>query len=155
MIMLSLRTPLVRECLRGMNHWFTSLSHNHNCFPSSHLPLMFVGMEHIMLSNYTLADEALNAAYSMCSDDPLLLNERGVMAFNHGEYVVSDTKSNVIGIYISFVQFRTSGGSLPRISRTRAGYSELSKAMGHDICKFRNILPQTWARRVFSEYRGI
>ena len=48
---------------------------------------MFVGMEHIMLSNYPLADEALNAADSMCDGDPLLMNERGVMAFNHGECV--------------------------------------------------------------------
>lgn len=47
---------------------------------------MFVGMEHIMLSNHALADEALNAAYSMCNGDPLLVNERGVMAYNHGEY---------------------------------------------------------------------
>jgi anaphase-promoting complex subunit 6 len=52
---------------------------------SSHLPLMFVGMENIMLSNHVLADEALNAAHSMCDGDPLLVNERGVMAFNHGE----------------------------------------------------------------------
>jgi len=51
----------------------------------SHLPLMFVGMEHILLSNYHLADEALDAAYSMCDGDPLLINERAVMAFNHGE----------------------------------------------------------------------
>jgi anaphase-promoting complex subunit 6 len=48
---------------------------------------MFVGMEHIMLSNHTLADEALNAANSMCDGDPLLMNERGVMAFNRGECV--------------------------------------------------------------------
>jgi anaphase-promoting complex subunit 6 len=46
---------------------------------------MFVGMENIMLSNHELADEALNAANSMCDGDPLLVNERGVMAFNHGE----------------------------------------------------------------------
>ena len=44
-------------------------------------------MEHILLSNYKLADEALDAAYSMCDGDPLLINERAVMAFNHGEYV--------------------------------------------------------------------
>jgi anaphase-promoting complex subunit 6 len=49
---------------------------------------MFVGMEHITLSNHELADEALNAAYSMCSTDPLLINERGVMAFLHGECVM-------------------------------------------------------------------
>ena len=28
----------------------------------SHIPLMFLGMEHIILSNFDLADEALNAA---------------------------------------------------------------------------------------------
>lgn len=50
---------------------------------------MFVGMENIMLSNHSLADEALNAANSMCDGDPLLVNELGVMAFNHGLYVAS------------------------------------------------------------------
>ena len=54
---------------------------------SSHLPLMFGGMEHIMLSNHPLADEALNAANAMCDGDPLLLNERGLMAYNRGEWV--------------------------------------------------------------------
>lgn len=49
---------------------------------------MFVGMEHITLSNRTLADEALNAAYRMCKADPLLVNERAVMAFNHGKWVL-------------------------------------------------------------------
>ncbi len=55
----------------------------------SHLPLMFVGIEHIVLSNQMLADEALYAANSMCDGDPLLKNERGVMAYNHGEYVAN------------------------------------------------------------------
>jgi anaphase-promoting complex subunit 6 len=45
---------------------------------------MFIGMEHIVLSNYAQADESLNAANAMCDGDPLLINERGVMAFNHG-----------------------------------------------------------------------
>ena len=48
---------------------------------------MFVGMEHIMLSNNAMADEALNASNHICNGDPLLVNERGVMAFNHGEFV--------------------------------------------------------------------
>ena len=45
---------------------------------------MFIGMEHIVLSNYAQADESFNAANAMCDGDPLLINERGVMAFNHG-----------------------------------------------------------------------
>ena len=58
-----------------------------DAFSRSHLPLMFVGMEHIMLSNYDMADEALHAADKMCNGDPLLYNERGVMAFNRGKWV--------------------------------------------------------------------
>jgi anaphase-promoting complex subunit 6 len=42
-------------------------------------------MEHIMLSNHAQADEALTAASKLCSDDPLLVNEQGVMRFNHSE----------------------------------------------------------------------
>lgn len=45
---------------------------------------MFIGMEQILLSNFVMADEALNAAKQLCTHDPLLTNERGVMAFNHG-----------------------------------------------------------------------
>ncbi|KAF7794820.1 hypothetical protein EIP86_005962 [Pleurotus ostreatoroseus] len=52
----------------------------------SHLPLMFVGMEHIVLSNHPLADEALFAANTMCDGDPLLKNEMGVMAYYHENY---------------------------------------------------------------------
>lgn len=51
----------------------------------SHLPLMFVGMEHMILSNLKLAEEALLAAHHMCDSDPLLYNERGVMAFMNEE----------------------------------------------------------------------
>lgn len=72
----------------GYNIYFTYNDKSDQPNFSSHLPLMFVGMEHIMLSNYSLADEALNAAHSMCDGDPLLINERGVMAYNHEEYIV-------------------------------------------------------------------
>ncbi|EKM78129.1 hypothetical protein AGABI1DRAFT_61147 [Agaricus bisporus var. burnettii JB137-S8] len=68
------------------DHAVTAYSTCARMFTGSHLPLTFVGMEHIMLSNHALADEALNAAYSMCDGDPLLMNERGIMAYNHGEY---------------------------------------------------------------------
>lgn len=68
------------------DHAVTAYSTCARMFTGSHLPLMFVGMEHIVLSNLSLADEALYAAQSMCDGDPLLTNERGVMAFNHGRY---------------------------------------------------------------------
>ncbi|KDR76370.1 hypothetical protein GALMADRAFT_67732 [Galerina marginata CBS 339.88] len=68
------------------DHAVTAYSTCARMFTGSHLPLMFVGMEHIMLSNFALADEALEAAYSMCDGDPLLMNERAVMAYNHGDF---------------------------------------------------------------------
>lgn len=49
---------------------------------------MFIGMEHIRLSHFDAADEALNAAYKMCESDPLLVNEMGVMAYNRKEYAI-------------------------------------------------------------------
>ncbi|KZT29838.1 TPR-like protein [Neolentinus lepideus HHB14362 ss-1] len=55
-------------------------------YPGSHLPLTFSGMEHIITSNLALADECLDAAYIICDNDPLLLNEKGVMAYNRGHY---------------------------------------------------------------------
>ncbi|KAF9059802.1 hypothetical protein BDP27DRAFT_1340749 [Rhodocollybia butyracea] len=57
------------------DHAVTAYSTCARMFTGSHLPLMFVGMEQITLSNYEQADEALNASYSMC-----------VMAYNHGDY---------------------------------------------------------------------
>ena len=53
---------------------------------------MFVGMEHLILSNETPAIEALNASLSMCKSDPLLLNEIGVMQFTKNESVHTYTR---------------------------------------------------------------
>ncbi|KAH7884628.1 hypothetical protein F5I97DRAFT_1938027 [Phlebopus sp. FC_14] len=66
------------------DHAVTAYSTCARMFVGSHMPLLFVGMEQIMLSNYPLADEALNAAHAACQSDPLLTNELGIMAFNHG-----------------------------------------------------------------------
>ena len=49
---------------------------------------MFVGMEHIILSNRSQAEEALLAAQHICNADPLLFNERGVMAFTNEQCVL-------------------------------------------------------------------
>ena len=58
-------------------------------FQGSHLPLLFIGMEHIQLYNIALAEEHLQAAYSMCDSDPLLLNELGVLAYHKRWFVDS------------------------------------------------------------------
>ncbi|ORY74829.1 anaphase control protein cut9 [Protomyces lactucae-debilis] len=48
-------------------------------FQGTHLPSLFLGMQHLHLNNFVLADEYLGTAYKMCQTDPLLLNELGVL----------------------------------------------------------------------------
>lgn len=54
-------------------------------FQGTHLPQLFLGMQNLQLLNMTLAREYLNAASAICPDDPLLLNERGVVAYQDGD----------------------------------------------------------------------
>lgn len=55
-------------------------------FPGSHLPNLFLGMQHLQTNNINLADEYLLASYQICRTDPLLLNEMGVICYNKGNY---------------------------------------------------------------------
>ncbi|KAL7275009.1 anaphase-promoting complex subunit Cut9 [Rhizina undulata] len=55
-------------------------------FQGTHLPQLFLGMQHLQLNNITLADEYLNNAFSLCKTDPLLLNELGVV-FYHKDHL--------------------------------------------------------------------
>lgn len=56
-------------------------------FQGTHLPQLFLGMQNLQLNNMTLAHEYLNAAHGLCSTDPLLLNEMGVV-FYHLDHLV-------------------------------------------------------------------
>lgn len=51
-------------------------------FQGTHLPQLFLGMQNLQLNNLNLAHEYLNAAYALCSTDPLLLNELGVVFYH-------------------------------------------------------------------------
>ena len=51
-------------------------------FQGTHLPQLFLGMQNLQLNNMTLAQEYLNAAHALCSTDPLLLNELGVVFYH-------------------------------------------------------------------------
>ncbi|KAK4995086.1 anaphase-promoting complex subunit Cut9 [Elasticomyces elasticus] len=50
-------------------------------FQGTHLPQLFLGMQNLCLSNFALAREYLSAAYELCKEDPLLLNEMGVLCY--------------------------------------------------------------------------
>ncbi len=54
-------------------------------FPGSHLPTLFLGMQYLQMKNITLAQEYLNLSLGICSLDPLLLNELGVLYYNEGD----------------------------------------------------------------------
>ncbi|KAL2254980.1 hypothetical protein VTK26DRAFT_4435 [Humicola hyalothermophila] len=51
-------------------------------FTGTHLPQVFLGMQHHALNNLTAAEEYLKAAYALCRTDPLLLNEMGVVLYH-------------------------------------------------------------------------
>ncbi|GAA5884461.1 hypothetical protein JCM16303_005092 [Sporobolomyces ruberrimus] len=64
----------------------TAYSTAHRHLSGSHLPLMFIGMQHLGLSNIVLAEEYLLAAKELGKDDPLLLNELGVVCVHNEEF---------------------------------------------------------------------
>lgn len=54
-------------------------------FPQSHLPKLFVGMEHLHQDNLSLARLSLEGSAAIWPHDPLLANERGIVAFQTGD----------------------------------------------------------------------
>ncbi|CCF57373.1 hypothetical protein KAFR_0C03820 [Kazachstania africana CBS 2517] len=55
-------------------------------FPGVHLPNLFLGMQYMSSNTLSLAEEYFTLAYDICPNDPLLLNEMGVMYFKKEEY---------------------------------------------------------------------
>lgn len=55
-------------------------------FPGTHLPNLFLGMQYMQVNNFSLASEHLAASFGICSVDPLLLNELGVVYY-HQNYM--------------------------------------------------------------------
>lgn len=54
--------------------------------PGTHLPKLYLGIEHARLKNWTLALEFLNAARESCQTDPLLENELAVVYYQTERY---------------------------------------------------------------------
>lgn len=54
-------------------------------FPASHMPYLYLGMQHLQLNNLGAAEQYLKTAQSLFSDDPLLLNEQGVVAYHKND----------------------------------------------------------------------
>lgn len=59
-------------------------------FPGTHLPNLFLGMQHLQMNNLNLSEEYLLASYQICNSDPLLLNELGVINFHKNNLVKAE-----------------------------------------------------------------
>ena len=55
-------------------------------FQGTHLPQLFLGMQEISLGNPGIAREYLTTAFNLCGQDPLLLNEIGVVSYMEEEF---------------------------------------------------------------------
>ncbi|TPX32078.1 hypothetical protein SmJEL517_g04733 [Synchytrium microbalum] len=55
-------------------------------FEKTHHPTMYIGMEHLHMKDFDLAEQYLTAARSICKFDPLLENELGVLYYEKQEY---------------------------------------------------------------------
>ena len=55
-------------------------------FQGAHLPNVFLGMQNLLLTNYSLAREYLKTAYDLCETDPLGLSEFGVVCFHEQQF---------------------------------------------------------------------
>ncbi|KAK6513978.1 anaphase promoting complex subunit cdc16 [Arthrobotrys conoides] len=107
-------------------------------FQGTHLPQMFLGMQHLQLNNITLADEYLQIAWGLCKTDPLLMNELGVV-FYHNEHLHEAIKMFLNGIKLAdeiggdpktYVQFRTNlGHAYRRLGRYGEAIEEFTHAI--------------------------
>ena len=93
-------------------------------FQGTHLPQLFLGMQNLQLNNMTLANEYLQAAHGLCSTDPLLLNELGVV-FYHLDHL-----PEAISIFNSALQIAADIDSDPRawiVTRANLGHAHRRK----------------------------
>ncbi|KAK4646230.1 anaphase-promoting complex subunit Cut9 [Podospora bellae-mahoneyi] len=51
-------------------------------FTGTHLPQVFLGMQNHAMNNMTAAEEFLRTGYGLCREDPLLLNEMGIVCYH-------------------------------------------------------------------------
>ncbi|XAR68265.1 hypothetical protein NMG60_11003338 [Bertholletia excelsa] len=55
-------------------------------FPGCHLPTLYIGMEYMRTHSFKLAEQFFMQAKAICSSDPLVYNELGVVAYHMKEY---------------------------------------------------------------------
>lgn len=117
-------------------------------FQGTHLPQLFLGMQHLQLQNMSLAHEYFNAAYHLCKTDPLLLNELGVIFYHqdHLEEAVSvfttaltiaeETGSNPMAWLPTRVNLGNAYRRMERLPEALEEFDEVLRAGGRDAGVF-------------------
>jgi anaphase-promoting complex subunit 6 len=94
-------------------------------FQGTHLPNLFLGMQNLQLGNLRLAKEYLKVAWDLCKEDPLLLNELGVV-FYHEEDM-----PKAINVFQNALDIAQDIGSEPRAwIATRANLGHAYRRIG-------------------------
>lgn len=94
-------------------------------FQGTHLPNLFLGMQNLQLGNLRLAKEYLKVAWDLCKEDPLLLNELGVV-FYHEEDM-----TKAISVFQNALDIARDIGSEPRAwIATRANLGHALRRIG-------------------------
>eukprot|EP01080_Neovahlkampfia_damariscottae_P004108 gene4108-7394_t len=55
-------------------------------FPGSHVPALYIGMQYIRTNALNLAESNLKLSQAICSTDPILYNELGVICYKYNDF---------------------------------------------------------------------
>lgn len=89
-------------------------------FMGTHLPQVFLGMQHHQMNNMTVAEEFLKTAYELCKTDPILLNEMGIVYYHQNRI------KDAVGMFSKALDIAQDLGSDPQAwmqPRTNLGHA--------------------------------
>jgi len=117
-------------------------------FQGTHLPQLYLGMQNLCLGNTSLAREYFNTAYTMCSTDPLLLNDLGVTNYQEGHLdeaircfelalrYADDIESNPVSWLSTRSNLAHAYRKTGRLEEALAGFDEVLRQGGRDVSTF-------------------
>ncbi|RWS15248.1 cell division cycle protein 16-like isoform X1 [Dinothrombium tinctorium] len=93
-----------------------------------HLPLLYIGLEYGLTDNTKLAEKFFNQALVIAPDDPFVLHELGVIAYQNQDYNTAEKHFNHA---LSLVKMKKDGTSLPE------KWEPLLNNLGHVLRKLK------------------
>merc|ERR1740128_331407 len=93
----------------------------------SHLPMLYVGLEHGLMNNVRLANSFFSQAHSLAPDDPFVLHELGTVAYQNGDYPLAD---KCFAQAVDMIRINSAGDTRP-IDET---WEPLLNNLGH-VCR--------------------